>query len=164
MSRETQTGQSCTLLAGLGIMCSSTVCRILVRGLLALTFFGSNGFAGEPRKLELGLSDFIALVLERNDSLHVRLLEFEINRRRQKGEWGAFEPELVLNYDRVENERQNTAEQRRSSGVAIFNEKNNLYSGGLEALVPTGARVRLGYTLRDLRNNLQDPLIPPPPP
>ena len=117
----------------------------------------------EPKPSELSLRDFITLVLERNESIHLRLLEFEVNRKRYKGEWGAFEPELVLGYDRVENERQNTAEQRRSSGVLIFKEKNNIYNSGLEALVPTGARIRMGYTLRDLRNNLQDPIVPIPP-
>jgi len=70
-----------------------------------------------------------------------------------------FEPELVLSSDRVENKRENTAEQRRSSGVAIFEEKNNIYNAGIEALVPTGGKIRLGYTLRDLRNNLQDPIF-----
>jgi len=105
------------------------------------------------------LRAFLQLVLERNESLHARVLEFEINQKRFQAERGIFEPELVLGYDRVENKRENTAEQRRSSGVLIFEEENNIYNSGIEALVPTGARVRLGYSLRDLRNNLQDPPI-----
>ncbi|NUM87759.1 MAG: TolC family protein, partial [Bdellovibrionales bacterium] len=105
----------------------------------------------------LSLRSFVQLVLQRNESLRARLLEFEINEKRFRGEQGIFEPELVLGYDRVDNERENTAEQRRSSGVQVFEEQNNIYNAGLEALVPSGAKVRLGYTLRDLRNNLQDP-------
>ena len=112
----------------------------------------------EPGKTnELGLRDFLRLVLERNESLHGRVLEFEIAQHHFKAERGIFEPELVLSYDRVENKRENTAEQRRSSGVVVFDEDNNIYNAGLEALVPTGAKIRLGYTLRDLNNNLQDP-------
>lgn len=103
------------------------------------------------------LHDFIELVIERNERLHARILEYEIAHNRFKGEQGVFEPELVLGYDRVKNERENTAEQRRSSGVLVFKEKNDIYNAGIEALVPSGARIRLGYSLRDIRNNLQDP-------
>ena len=107
----------------------------------------------------LSLRDFVQLVIQRNESLHARVLEYEISQKRYRGEQGIFEPELTLGYDRVENERENTAEQRRSSGVRVFTEENNIYNAGIEALVPSGAKVRLGYTLRDLRNNLQDPTL-----
>lgn len=107
----------------------------------------------------LTLREFVQLVLQRNESLRARLLEYEISEKRTRGEQGIFEPELVLGYDRIDNERENTAEQRRSSGVQVFEEQNNVYNAGLEALVPSGAKVRLGYTLRDLRNNLQDPAL-----
>lgn len=110
-----------------------------------------------PATNVLSLRSFVQLVLQRNESLRARVLEYEISEKRTRGEEGIFEPELVLGYDRVDNERENTAEQRRSSGVQVFEEQNNIYNAGLEALVPSGAKVRLGYTLRDLRNNLQDP-------
>jgi outer membrane protein TolC len=132
--------------------------RVLI---LAALGGDASSFAASPLELgqtnRLTLRDFLQAVIERNETLHTRLLEFEINQKRFRAERGVFEPELVLSYDRVANERENTAEQRRSSGVAVFDEKNHIYNAGLEALVPTGARLRLGYTLRDLRNNLQDP-------
>src|SRR5262245_714680 len=68
----------------------------------------------------LTLREFLRLVIERNESLHARILEFEIAHKRLDAERGIFEPELTLGYDRVENERENTAEQRRSSGVLVF--------------------------------------------
>src|SRR5262249_15020537 len=77
-----------------------------------------------PGKTNLiALRDFLQLVIERNEGLHARVLEYEISQKRFHAEKGVFEPELVLSYDRVENDRENTAEQRRSSGVAIFHEK-----------------------------------------
>lgn len=106
---------------------------------------------------DLSLTDFVNRVLERNENLQVRFLELQIAGKRYKSETGVFEPELQLGYDRVSNERENTAEQRRSSGVAVFEEDNDIYTSGIEGLVPTGAKIRLGYTLRKLRNNLQDP-------
>jgi outer membrane protein TolC len=107
----------------------------------------------------LALKEFVQLVLERNEAIQVRILELAITKKRLSAERGIFEPEVVASYDRVENKRQNTAEQRRSTGVLVFDEENNIYNGGLEALIPTGAKIRLGYTLRDLRNNLQDPPV-----
>ncbi len=127
---------------------------------MACLFAASSRAQTTPSVKDLGLREFIGLVLERNESVQERILEYEINRKHQKAEQGAFEPELALSYNRVENLQENTAQQRLSQrGLTVFNEKNNIYDGGLEALVPTGARIRLGYTLHDLRNNLQDPAI-----
>ncbi|MBK7998795.1 MAG: TolC family protein [Verrucomicrobia bacterium] len=134
--------------------------------LICSTFAGALSLrAADTATLQTGgtntltLREFVQLVLQRNESLRARLLEYEISEKRTRGEQGIFEPELVLGYDRIDNERENTAEQRRSSGVQVFEEQNNVYNAGLEALVPSGAKVRLGYTLRDLRNNLQDPAL-----
>jgi outer membrane protein len=106
---------------------------------------------------DLTLRDFVQRVIERNESLQVRMLELKVAGKQFKAERGVFEPELLFSYDRVENKRENTAEQRRSTGVATFDEENNLYNASVEGLIPTGAKLRLGYFLRDLRNNLQDP-------
>ena len=103
----------------------------------------------------LTLRAFVQKVLRQNESLQVHLLELEISNRKLQAERGAFEPELVGSAERVENKRENTAEQIRSLGTRRFEEENNIYNGGLESLVPSGGRVRLGYTLRDLNNNLQ---------
>jgi outer membrane protein TolC len=104
--------------------------------------------------IDLRLQDFLRNVLERNESIQMRMLSFEANRRRTLAEYGTFEPEFTTSIQRDYNKRENTVEQQRSQGTGIFEEKNNIYQTGLEALVPTGARVRLGYTLRDLNNNL----------
>jgi len=121
----------------------------------ALSFvFTTSAHAGTNA---LHLADFVRLVLERNENAQMKLLDMEIARHKSIGEYGVFEPAAVLSASREENKRENTAEQRRSLGVPIFEEKNNNYNGGLEALVPSGAKVRLGYSLRDLRNNLQQP-------
>jgi outer membrane protein len=107
----------------------------------------------------LRLNQFIQMVLERNESIQLRLLEVEISKRRLSGEMGAFEPDLVIAASREENKRENTAEQERSLRLKIFEEENNIYRTGIEGLVPSGAKIRLGYTMRDLNNNLQDPRI-----
>jgi outer membrane protein TolC len=132
--------------------------RFFQLGILVLSALAAFASAtnNAPRR-DLDLKEFLQLVLERNESLQVRLLEVKIAQRRLQGEKGIFEPELLLGYDHVRNQRENTAEQRRSSGVAVFEEENNIYTSGIEQLVPIGGKIRLGYTMRDLRNNLQDP-------
>src|SRR5688572_8266822 len=61
---------------------------------------------------DLTVAEFLQLVVERNESLQAKVLEFMIAQKRFHAERGAFEPELLLSYDRVENKRENTAEQR----------------------------------------------------
>jgi outer membrane protein TolC len=104
----------------------------------------------------LGLTEYLNLVVQNNESLQAKVLDVEIARRRARGAYGIFEPELAGGVMREYNKRENTAQEyAQSLNQSIFEERNVVYNAGLESLVPTGARVRLGYTLRDLQNNLQ---------
>jgi outer membrane protein len=106
--------------------------------------------------LDLTLEQFLQLVLERNESIQARMLELEVNRRKARAEYGVFEPELFGSVSREVNKRENTVEQQQSQiGQSFFAERNDIYQGGIETLVPSGARLRLGYTLRDIENTLQ---------
>jgi outer membrane protein len=128
--------------------------------LLLLVLIGlSSRVEAQVATNSLRLNQFIQMVLERNESIQLRLLEVEISKRRLSGEMGAFEPDLVIAASREENKRENTAEQERSLRLKIFEEENSVYRTGIEGLVPSGAKIRLGYTMRDLKNNLQDPRI-----
>lgn len=105
---------------------------------------------------DLTLAGFLHRVLERNESVQVKLLEMEARRRQAHGESGIFEPELFGSASREATKQENTVEQQAGlQYLPVYEEENNIYQGGLEALVPTGAKVRLGYTLSDLRNSLQ---------
>ena len=105
--------------------------------------------------VDLTLEEYIKRVVERNESVQVKILEVEFNQRRLAAERGTFEPAFFADLSHVATERQNSLEQRNSqSGLAIYRDKNNIYEGGVEALVPSGARLRLGYNLRELNNNL----------
>jgi outer membrane protein len=104
---------------------------------------------------ELGLDQYVERVLQFNESLQVRLLELEMSRLRGHGERGVFQPEVVGSYEHTDSLRPNTIEQQRQQFTSFYQQRNNLYYGAVESLVPTGARIRLGYSLSDLRNNLQ---------
>ncbi|HWX21627.1 MAG TPA: TolC family protein [Candidatus Binatia bacterium] len=122
----------------------------------ALTLRPETLPAATPSTVGLTLPDLRQRVLQRNETLQGRLLGYEAQRSRARAEYGVFEPDLFGSFTHEVNNRKNTAQQQTELlGAATFNETNNNYESGLETLVPSGARVRLGYTLRDLENNLQ---------
>jgi len=106
------------------------------------------------------LDAYLQQVWSRNESLQIRMLESIISDERYKAEKGIFEPEYVAGLDAVDRRRANTAEQQAnlssflSAGPSLYNERNKTYSSALETLVPTGAKIRLGYTLQSLENNV----------
>ncbi|HEY1172063.1 MAG TPA: TolC family protein [Verrucomicrobiae bacterium] len=116
----------------------------------------TNEVAGVPVKLE----DFLKQVWVRNESLQIRILESAIADERYKAEKGLFEPELVMGADAVDRRRANTEEQRRNlggifgGGPSVYNERNKTFTSGIESTAPTGAKVRLGYTLQTFENNV----------
>jgi outer membrane protein TolC len=128
--------------------------------IITLATFTAPAFAqlsqrGPP--LNMTLEEFRQKVLARNESVQVKLLEMEVARRKFKGEYGTFEPEFFSSAGSEGNERQNTVqEQQQQLGAQSFSEQNMVYQGGIESLMPLGSRVRLAYTMRDLRNSLQD--------
>jgi len=136
--------------------------RPLAIGLAARLAFGAeSGFASQeastapPLVVDLGLADMVKRVLERNETTQEKLLALEASHHKHLAEQGIFEPEAFAAFSREVNNRQNNTEQAASAdNIPVLQETNDTYSGGLEALVQTGARLRLGYTLTDMRNNI----------
>lgn len=103
----------------------------------------------------LPLTNYIALVLQRSEKLQSDATSLRATNLLSKAERGIFEPALVGSVEHNESRRQNTARDVVSLGNSLFDERNNSYTSALEFLVPTGARVRIGYSLREINNNLQ---------
>ena len=106
----------------------------------------------------LTVSELILRVVRHNESVQMKMLEAEISHKAERAEHGIFEPKVVGSFERVDNSRPNNTQQILSlglSGAGRLNERNSIYSGGLEFLAPSGARIQTGYTLRELNNNLQ---------
>jgi outer membrane protein TolC len=105
--------------------------------------------------IELKLDDFLRLVLQRNETLEAQMLQTEANRRKARGERGVFEPDLVTSITREANKRTNNiVEEASQGGQELFSERNTIYDTGIESLVPSGGKIRIGYTLSDLVNNV----------
>ncbi len=129
-----------------------------VAGLLSLTSSTVRAADGEGASVDLNLGALRQLVLDHNESILMRAVEVEIAGRTEAGERGIFEPQLVTSVDYTDTDRPNNAQQRANLGfftTGVLAEKNTVYNAGLEFLSPVGTRLRLGYTLRELENNLQ---------
>lgn len=100
------------------------------------------------------LSNLLQLVVERNETLQSKLLDFEAKHQLHLAEKGAFEPDVVGSYNHEVNNRPNNAQQQNETENTVLHETNNIYDGGLESLIPTGAKLHVGYTLSDLNNNI----------
>lgn len=113
------------------------------------------GAVGEGRPTTLELDAYLRLVWSANELLQVRALEAAITDEQLEAERAIFDPAFVAQFDAVDRRRPNTTEQTANLGFsALFNERNRTYQGAVETLAPRGGRVRLGYTLSELHNNL----------
>ncbi|MGO9478585.1 MAG: TolC family protein [Limisphaerales bacterium] len=124
-------------------------------GSLGFSLLRAEVAGNESPIVELKLTDYLQQVLQNNESIQAQMLEAEVNRRKARGEYGIFEPDLEASIMRVSNQRTNNVQQQAAqSGQSYFSERNTIYDGGLETLVPTGGKIRLGATLSDLGNNV----------
>jgi outer membrane protein TolC len=142
-------------------MISVRVCSAIALGFWLACFSGgapvafAAGGSVSNQVVDLKLNDYLQAVLQHNQTLQAQMFGAESSRRKAKGEYGAFEPQLALSYAREANRRTNSVEQQaQQGGQAFFDERNNIYDTALETLLPSGGKVRLGYTLSDLDNNV----------
>ncbi|MEA1900040.1 MAG: TolC family protein, partial [Thermodesulfobacteriota bacterium] len=113
--------------------------------------------------IKLGLEDFIKLVKEKNESIIVQQLEWEISGDEIKNAKSIFEPEVAGSYEHERSKEKYSEEEKADLFSALYgatgndrDERNNNYNIALEGLLPTGARVSLGYTLQELSNNFNE--------
>ncbi len=83
-------------------------------------------------------------------------MAYEVSRQAVEGAKGAMDPEFVVRGQYDDTFRPNNAEELRNlGGLQFFKQRSMLYSAALEAMIPSGARTRLGFDVRHLNNNLQ---------
>lgn len=115
----------------------------------------SQTLTNQPFTRDLTVSNVVRRIVENNESVQMKMLEAEIARKTVAAEKGIFEPAVTGGYDHIDSKRPNNVQEQRQLLSSQFNERNNVYDGGLEWLSPLGSRFKLGTTLRDLHNNLQ---------
>lgn len=135
----------------------------LVLWLLLVFLAGSSPFfpaSAQPvsnanRVVALKLDDYIHQVFAQNESVQAQMLEAEVSHHKERSEMGIFEPVLQASVTREANARTNNTEQQAAQGgAAFFSERNTIYDGGVQELIPIGGTIRLGANLSDLDNNI----------
>jgi outer membrane protein TolC len=105
--------------------------------------------------VDLTMNGYLQQVLRYNQTLQAQLLDSAAEQYKEKSEKGIFEPNLDLSYtfqkDKIQNNQQEAAQQGASP---LYEDQNIIYDGGIDALIPTGAKIRLGATISDLYNNI----------
>jgi outer membrane protein len=109
--------------------------------------------AGEVKPLSL--SELIQRVVTQNQQIQIQKAQWDIKQAEEAGTHAIFEPEFVSSAEYEDNRQPNTPQESLNRlGQDIYKERNWDYSLSLEGLVPTGAKLSLGYDLRDLSNNV----------
>jgi outer membrane protein TolC len=122
----------------------------------ALTL-GSQGAEATQADSPLRLNELRRMVLDQNDQIQMRLQDAEVSERLHRAEKGIFEPQLVGGAEYFDTSRPNNRQQSAQLGFfarPFYLERNTLYNAGIEFLLGTGAKLRTGYMLRDLNNNV----------
>lgn len=105
--------------------------------------------------LTISLRDLFELVQEKNEKIRSQHLEWKNSSEAVNRERSIFEPVFVGSYQHEENRYRTTAKESVSLGfVNVFDEHNDDFNLAIEGLLPTGARLRLGYTMQELFNTL----------
>lgn len=105
--------------------------------------------------IELSLKEYINQVFQHNESVQAQMLEAEVNRHKERAALGTFEPQFEASVEREANKRTNDVQQQAAqAGQTSFDELNMTYDSGIESVLPTGGKIRLGYTLNDFYNNV----------
>jgi outer membrane protein TolC len=103
----------------------------------------------------LSLSELIHRVVAQNQQIQIQKAEWDIKQAEEKGTHAIFEPDFVTSAEYEDNSQKNTPQESLNRlGEDVYTERNWDYSVGLEGLVPTGAKVNLGYELRQLSNTV----------
>ena len=106
--------------------------------------------------LPISRAVFIGQVLENNFSLRIARLDHQVAELNIDRERAAFVPVVTAGIERNETERPNNAEQVRSQLNSLFISEGKEHNMGIEGMLASGARYRVGYVVQHLTNNLND--------
>lgn len=105
--------------------------------------------------LTLSLPQFVELVVKRNENIMVQEAEWAISKAKVKSARSIFEPELVGSYLHEDSSQRNSIEEIVSRQYkSEYETRNNNYNVAVEEVIPTGAKLSLGYSLQEMSNSL----------
>lgn len=118
-------------------------------------FSASAQSANDLASVNLTLKDYLRQVVQYNQTLQAQMIDADAETYKLKSEKGIFEPDFETSYTYQWDKRKNTTQQiAEEQGNDLYADKNIIYDGGVEELIPTGAKIRLGVNMSDLYNNV----------
>lgn len=123
---------------------------------MRIAFLFLISFSLSAAELPISRAVFLAQVLERNFNLRIARLDNQVAELNIDRERAAFTPVATGGFERNDTERPNTAEQMRSQLNSLFLSEAKEHNFGIEGLLSSGARYRVGYVVQHLTNNLND--------
>ena len=114
-----------------------------------------------PPVIRMSLKEFIQQVVKKNERILAHYLNYKISQEAIAAEKSVFEPQLITSYQRgAEKIIEKTREKPlfTSGGESYIvreedsEEENTQYQAAIETKIPTGATVKLGYTLNGSRD------------
>ncbi len=110
----------------------------------------------DNKAMALSIDELIRLVRANNEQISYQDEEWGIRRDAVEGAKSVFEPAFVGSYSKNETTQKNTVSEAVSQGfLPEFEEKSHNYQAAIEGMVPTGAKLKLGYTLKDFQSSIQ---------
>ncbi|MHB8092114.1 MAG: TolC family protein [Syntrophales bacterium] len=107
--------------------------------------------------LAMSLRDFVRSVRDKNEQIAYQHAEWAVSRQAVKGAKAIFEPALVGSYQYQDDKRKNTVQEMINQGFAPeFWEDSFSQQLAIEELLPTGGKVRLGFSQRDFSSSVND--------
>lgn len=104
----------------------------------------------------LSLGDYLTLVQEKNEKIAYQKMEWAVASEGVNAANAIYEPVLSASYKYLDSDTPNTTEEQyRLNFSSEYLERNHDYVVGVEGMAPTGAKLKLSYTLRQLNNNIQ---------
>ena len=124
------------------------LCRSLTSGAQNLT---------SPRTgADLTLADLVKRVLQHNEEVQVKFMDFAASQSKAKSEYGVFEPQAYATInDQVDNRQNSSIQAAALLSQPYYFATNITYETGVESTLLTGTRLRVGYTLSDIHDNIQ---------
>ena len=110
--------------------------------------------------MDLRLVDIQQMVMRQNDEIQMRLYDAEASERMYRAERGIYEPNFVGGVNYSDLTRPNDRQQTANLGFFarnVYLEQSTTYNSAIEFLLGTGAKIRTGYLLREMNNNIGAP-------
>ncbi len=101
------------------------------------------------------LAELIRQVVADNQQIQMQKTDWMIRQTEADRTRAIFEPEFVTSLERESHSQRNSVEDSLGQGLATtYSERNWNFDAAVQALAPTGGKVKLGYNYNQLSNSL----------